>query len=172
VIADGERFGRLIVLGVAHQGEKGTRYYACLCDCGEQSVARGAQLRNGNTRSCGCLQREAVRRTSKARAALPGERRYVNPGGYVMVRDPKHVHAHPNGYVAEHRKVMSDHLGRALRPDEKVHHRNGRRADNRLDNLELMVCHPKGQRVVDVVPWALEIVERYCDASGQLRFAL
>jgi len=65
-------------------------------------------------------------------------------------------------YVKQHHLVMERHLGRLLLPGENVHHRNGDRSDNRIENLELWVSHqPSGQRVEDLLEWAHEIISRY-----------
>ena len=68
--------------------------------------------------------------------------RYI-ADGYVMRKVKYHPKQNARGYVPEHRLVMEGILGRYLKPDEYIHHKNGDKADNSPNNLELMYSQSK-----------------------------
>lgn len=71
----GQRFGRLTVLDFAYN-DNGNTYWECLCDCGNRAIVRGVRLKNGRTRSCGCIAKEIVTKRNKERASgLPRDKR-------------------------------------------------------------------------------------------------
>ena len=64
---------------------------------------------------------------------------------------------------------MEQHLGRKLLPKENVHHLNGDRGDNSPRNLELWSrSQPPGQRAIDKLNWARELMELYGPIESEL----
>jgi hypothetical protein len=128
-----------------------------VASCGRTVYAKGyCQAHYRRLRKHGDVQADKPLRT------VTGEGTFSH--GYWCINIPPSERHLTNGErkVAEHRYVMAKHLGRALFPDEVVHHVNGDRTDNRLENLELWsTAHPKGQRVEDKVAFALSLLRRY-----------
>lgn len=125
-------------------------------DCGEEKWIKVADVRFS-------LKREHLtafcRRCSSSHVnhSHPGPShgnwkggRFRNSLGYVWRWAPNHPHRGTRRIVLEHRLVMEKALGRYLLPGENVHHKNGVRDDNRLENLELWIRpHPIGVRATD-----------------------
>lgn len=59
----GQRFGRLVVLERTENSPKGEARWLCQCDCGKLHTVTSSYLRNGRSRSCGCLNKEVAART-------------------------------------------------------------------------------------------------------------
>jgi hypothetical protein len=58
--------------------------------------------------------------------------------GYIMIYAPDHPNAKHNGGIYEYRYIMSQFLDRPLKPSEIIHHVNGDRQDNRIENLKVV----------------------------------
>lgn len=126
-------------------------------DCGRASHGRGLCKTHYNR-----LQRYGDVLEEKPIRKVTGKGSISH--GYRKVPVPPHLRYLTNGEtpIGEHRLVLAKHLGRPLYPDEVVHHRNGVRTDNRIENLELWTtAHPKGQRIEEKVEFALEMLRRY-----------
>ena len=68
--------------------------------------------------------------------------------GYILIWKPEHPNAKLAGYIHEHRLIMSVHLDRSLESYEFIHHKNGIKDDNRLENLELLTKNVHRGKVV------------------------
>jgi hypothetical protein len=87
----------------------------------------------------------------------------IDNNGYLTITK----RGHPNqmdskGRIREHVFIMSEYLGRALAKNESVHHKNGDKLDNSIENLELWhKGQPGGQRVKDKIDWAIAFLTEY-----------
>lgn len=130
----GMRFGRLLALSEMEERRNGRIVYLCKCDCGRYKEALAKTLKNGGTRSCGCLLLE----TSTKRMSAINEKKSVpiwhkrKHCGYVEIKTV-------DGFKSEHVFVVEEYLGRALQDDEVIHHCDGVKTNNYLSNLELML---------------------------------
>ena len=145
----GKKFGLLTALKrVGNSKYHGVTWF-CKCDCGDTKIVPSSLLRNGSTKSCGCLNRRKGVESPNYKGG------YKAKNGYLCTS--------VNGKsVLLHRIAMEKHLGRKLTRDESVHHINGNRIDNRIENLEIWTGkHPSGQRIEDITKFCLKHLELY-----------
>ena len=81
-----------------------------------------------------------IHRFSEKAPAWKGGR-YKGKDGYIRIYNPEHPYANRQGYVYEHRWIIEQYLGRYLTPKEVVHHINGIKDDNRIENLMVFCCN-------------------------------
>ena len=122
-------------------------YYSLCADC-------QIRIRRSSTRCVSCSNK--IKSLNNSNKPVDKRKKRITKNGYVRFCVPG------GGQYFEHRWVMEKHLGRKLVNGENVHHINGIKTDNRIDNLELWVTsQPSGQRIEDLIDWAWEIILRY-----------
>lgn len=131
----------------------GSKVFSFVCDSPECNNISWSFNRNSRYCSPGCYPR-----LLGANSPIWNGGKTKNMQGYTLVRSVGHPRATRAGhYILEHQIVMEKHLGRYLLPHENVHHKNGLRSDNRIENLELW-NRPQipGQRAIDLLMWCVD----------------
>jgi hypothetical protein len=144
-----KRFGKLKVVGYSHtikyKSGNANNYWNCVCDCGSRVVTKSSSLVSARKTSCGC-SRISRRKGGK-----------IKSNGYRSI-----YCKNSRKYILEHRVIWEDYYRVKLKPHQNIHHINGDRLDNRIENLELWdTSQPKGQRIKDKIEYALSILEEY-----------
>lgn len=162
----GRRFGKWTVIREAGKLRKYTAYL-CHCDCGTERRVEAYRLVDGKSKSCGCSRKGPQQKLRGPRPRFRGKNHHSWKGGrhqyngYVYVNTQMPWDDKPRNY-GEHQLVMMKQLGRPLQPGEQIHHKNGIRNDNRLENLELWTTNqPTGSRVSDLIEHAVEVLKQY-----------
>ena len=91
---------------------------------------------------------------------LPLGTRRKKSNGYITIKVSSDVCGYKDNWMDEHRFVMERVLCRNLEPHEEIHHKNGDKADNHPDNLQLWShSHPPGQAMADKLQWAAYLIQ-------------
>ena len=132
---------------MTEENKDSVEYILCGCGCGTKITKYDKQGRprkylnrshSGRSTFLGKKHSDTTKeKISKVRTKSDEERKIVVSNGYRFLSIRGHPNADKDGYIAEHRYVMSQILGRPLKSNEDVHHKNKNRSDNRPENLQL-----------------------------------
>ena len=181
----GQKYNLLTLIRPTNQIKSKSVVWECLCDCGNTCFKLGTKVANGKVKSCGCIKQSIFRQCKAEGCITTSKTTKINNGycnlHYQRIKRNKSItltrrergtgSIDDNGYVViqingktykEHRLIIEQHIGRKLLPTENIHHLNGNRSDNRIENLEIWnISQPPGQRIEDKIKWAKEILAHY-----------
>jgi hypothetical protein len=152
--------GKLTV--ICYAGKEGKHnLWEVKCECGNNKIIKRRDLTKSNSvKSCGCLRNELLskRMSGESHYSWKGGKPTMNGKGYL-----EYKYGELRG-VREHRYIYEQHYGIKLLTHQNVHHINGDRTDNRIENLELWdTSQPSGQRVEDKIEYYFNLVKEYKD---------
>jgi hypothetical protein len=115
--------------------QRGFNYIMQCSICCEPFTIKGILFNEGRgifcSKSCAIKNRHMISDKTPSKQSNYKSGRYKKSGYWMLTIGPKQ-------YIYEHRHIMQEHIGRELDRKEHVHHKNGNRLDNRIDNLELL----------------------------------
>lgn len=160
----GKKYGRLTIIEPYYDVNKYNGYkqkkWKCVCECGKIKNHLTHDITSGKVKSCGCYNRDVARErmTGENNHGWNGGRRTKGNRGYIEIRLP-------NGkYQLEHRYIFEKHYNIKLNKKQNIHHLNGNKKDNRIENLELWDHkQPYGQRVEDKLLYYFQLINDYKD---------
>lgn len=128
-----------------------------LADCAKRATSKGMCAGHAEQRRRGILDDAGNKLREPQRGGRPKKKdKWIGQRGYVLVQaPPDHPNARQDGSILEHRLVVERAISRPLTTWEIVHHDNGARGDNRIENLILLdgrarsgtEAHPPGHKV-------------------------
>ena len=112
-------------------------------DCGKKITRRAKRCKSCGTIKCKTGTKQPKSFSEKMSIIRKGENNNfwkggkINIDGYIYIKVYNHPNKNARGYIAKHRLIMEKNLNRYLTKKEVIHHKNGIRDDNKIENLQL-----------------------------------